>query len=54
MLAVRDSRSTFILMNVATYLTVAVVQREGSQRLIPTDPERAARMVGTMREQLHV
>ncbi len=33
-------------------LTVAVVQLEGAQRLIPTDPERAARMVGTMRDQL--
>lgn len=33
-------------------LTVAVVQLEGAQRLIPTEPERAAGMVGTMREQL--
>ena len=33
-------------------LTVAVVQLEGAQRLIPSDPERAARMVGTMREQM--
>lgn len=33
-------------------LTVAVVQLEGAQRLIPTDPDRAARMVGTMREQI--
>ncbi len=33
-------------------LTVAVVQLEGAQRLIPTDPEKAANMVGTMREQL--
>lgn len=33
-------------------LTVAVVQLEGAQRLIPTSPERAANMVGTMREQL--
>ena len=33
-------------------LTVAVVQLEGAQRLIPTDPERAANVVGTMREQL--
>jgi signal transduction histidine kinase len=33
-------------------LTVAVVQLEGAQRLIPTDPERAARMIGTMREQM--
>ena len=27
-------------------LTVAAVQLEGAQRLIPTDPDRAARMVG--------
>ncbi len=33
-------------------LTVAVVQLEGAQRLIPTDPERAARMIGVMREQM--
>jgi signal transduction histidine kinase len=33
-------------------LTVAVVQLEGAQRLIPSDPERAARMVGAMREQM--
>ena len=33
-------------------LTVAVVQLEGAQRLIPTSPERAAHMIGTMREQL--
>ena len=33
-------------------LTVAVVQLEGAQRLIPTDPDRAASMIGTMREQL--
>lgn len=33
-------------------LTVAVVQLEGSQRLIPNDPGRAAQMVGAMREQL--
>lgn len=33
-------------------LTVAVVQLEGAQRLIPTDPERAARMIGTMRDQM--
>jgi signal transduction histidine kinase len=33
-------------------LTVAVVQLEGAQRLIPTDPERAARMVGAMRDQM--
>ncbi|MEZ4868754.1 MAG: sensor histidine kinase [Caldilineaceae bacterium] len=33
-------------------LTVAVLQLEGAQRLIPTDPERAATMVGAMREQV--
>lgn len=33
-------------------LTVAVVQLEGAQRLIPSHPERAAQMIGTMREQL--
>jgi signal transduction histidine kinase len=33
-------------------LTVAVVQLEGAQRLIPTEPDKAANMVGTMREQL--
>jgi signal transduction histidine kinase len=33
-------------------LTVAVVQLEGAQRLIPTDPGRAARMTGAMRAQL--
>lgn len=33
-------------------LTVAVVQLEGAQRLIPTEPERAASMVGAMREEL--
>lgn len=33
-------------------LTVAVVQLEGAQRLIPTNPERAGQMIGTMREQL--
>jgi signal transduction histidine kinase len=33
-------------------LTVASVQLEGAQRLCPTDPERAARMVGTVREQV--
>lgn len=33
-------------------LTVAIVQLEGAQRLIPKQPERAAEMVGTMREQL--
>lgn len=33
-------------------LTVAVVQLEGAQRLIPSDPDRAARMIGAMREQM--
>jgi signal transduction histidine kinase len=33
-------------------LTVAVVQLEGAQRLIPKEPERAAVMVSTMREEL--
>lgn len=33
-------------------LTVAVVQLEGAQRLIGSDPNRAAAMVGAMREQL--
>jgi signal transduction histidine kinase len=33
-------------------LTVAVVQLEGAQRLIGGDPERAARMIATMREEL--
>lgn len=33
-------------------LTVAVVQLEGAQRLIPQEPERAAGMVGAMREEL--
>ena len=33
-------------------LTVAVVQLEGAQRLIPTEPERAARIIGAMREQM--
>jgi signal transduction histidine kinase len=33
-------------------LTVAVVQLEGAQRLIPKEPERAAVMVSNMREQL--
>lgn len=33
-------------------LTVAVVQLEGAQRLIGTDPARAARMVGDMREEM--
>lgn len=33
-------------------LTVAVVQLEGAQRLIPSDPGRAARMIGTVREEV--
>jgi signal transduction histidine kinase len=33
-------------------LTVAVVQLEGAQRLIPTDPGRAAQMIGTMRDEM--
>jgi signal transduction histidine kinase len=33
-------------------LTVSVVQLEGAQRLIPTDPERAAQMIGTMRDEM--
>ncbi len=33
-------------------LTVAAVQLEGAQRLMLSDPERAARMVGTVREQV--
>lgn len=33
-------------------LTIASVQLEGAQRLIPTNPERAAQMVGTVREQV--
>jgi signal transduction histidine kinase len=33
-------------------LTVAAVQLEGAQRLIPQDPEKAAGMVGTVREQV--
>ena len=33
-------------------LTVAIVQLEGAQRLIPPDPERAGRMVGAMRDQM--
>lgn len=33
-------------------LTVAVVQLEGAQRLIPRDPERAAGMIAAMRAQL--
>ena len=33
-------------------LTVAVVQLEGAQRLIGSDPARAARMVGEMREEI--
>jgi len=33
-------------------LTVAAVQLEGAQRLIPNNPERAAQMVATVREQV--
>lgn len=33
-------------------LTVAVVQLEGAQRLIPTAPDRAARMIGAMRDEM--
>jgi len=33
-------------------LTVSIVQLEGAQRLIPTDPRRAARMIGTMRDEM--
>jgi signal transduction histidine kinase len=33
-------------------LTVSTVQLEGAQRLIAEEPERAARMVGTVREQV--
>lgn len=33
-------------------LTVAVVQLEGAQRLIPTKPDLASQMIGTMREEL--
>jgi signal transduction histidine kinase len=33
-------------------LTIAAVQLEGAQRLIPTHPERAAAIVGTVREQV--
>jgi len=33
-------------------LTVAVLQLEGAQRLIPSEPNRAAEMVGAMRTQL--
>lgn len=33
-------------------LTVSIVQLEGAQRLIPADPERAARMIGTMRDEM--
>ncbi len=33
-------------------LTVAVVQLEGAQRLISTAPDRAARMIGTMRDEM--
>jgi signal transduction histidine kinase len=33
-------------------LTVAAVQLEGAQRLIPNNPERATQIVGTVREQV--
>lgn len=33
-------------------LTVSIVQLEGAQRLIPTDPERATRMIGMMRSEM--
>jgi signal transduction histidine kinase len=33
-------------------LTIASVQLEGAQRLIPTNPERAAAMIGVVREQV--
>jgi signal transduction histidine kinase len=33
-------------------LTVASVQLEGAQRLCPSDPERAAGMIGTVRQQV--
>lgn len=33
-------------------LTVTIVQLEGAQRLIPIDPQRAARMIGTMRDEM--
>ena len=33
-------------------LTVAVVQFEGAQRLIPVDAERAARIIGSMRDEM--
>lgn len=35
-------------------LTVAVVQLEGAQRLIPLKPEQAAQMIITMREELKI
>jgi signal transduction histidine kinase len=33
-------------------LTVSIVQLEGAQRLIPTEPDRAARMVERMRDEM--
>ncbi len=33
-------------------LTVTAVQLEGAQRLIPADPERAARMIGAVRDEV--
>jgi signal transduction histidine kinase len=35
-------------------LTVAVVQLEGAQRLIPTRPEQASQMIAAMREELKI
>ena len=33
-------------------LTVAIVQLQGAQRLIPTKPDQASQMIGAMREEL--
>ena len=33
-------------------LTVSAVQLEGAQRIIPADPDKAAEMVGTVRQQV--
>jgi signal transduction histidine kinase len=54
-LAVADERNRLareVHDSVGHRLTVAVVQLEGAQRLIPTDPERAARLIASMREQM--
>jgi len=54
-LAVADERNRLsreIHDSLGHRLTVAVVQLEGAQRLVPTDPERASRMIGTVREQM--